>query len=422
MRIALIDTAQRKDFHQRPSYREGKPFSIALLKIGGMLKGLGHECKLFEDTLPPAGEFDEIWITTLFTYQARESAALAEKAKSRAKVVKVGGIAATLFPEYFERHGVTVHRGLLPEAEGARPDYSLLPVVPSHSVAYTSRGCVRKCSFCMVKTLEPEFIDVPDWEKMLCRGVKKVLFYDNNWLAKPIAALRRDVKKILELEKAGRISKVDFNQGLDARLLTEKKADLLASITVRPYRFAFDDMGEDGHLQRAIKLMTERGATMFSYYALYNFDDTPADFYYRIKEGSRLVEELKIEIAVIPMRYQPILEIRHQRNFTGKNWTIRKRKGAMILMTTAAAGGQISTKGGRGQTPLQEFEYWFGKDSDEFNRRIAYPKIRKWCELKKQNLRLMRLGLRAEEARSAEIQPISQENPTDKTGEEGVTA
>lgn len=422
MRIALINTAEIKEMLSRPSYHWGRPYSIALLKIGGMLKKQGHECKLFNDRLPPAGEFDEIWVTTLFTYQIRKAAALTREATNRAKVVKVGGVAASLMPEYFERHGVVVHKGLLPEAEGATPDYSLLSFVPGYSVAYTSRGCIRKCRFCMVSRLEPDFTDVPNWEKMLCKGIKKVQFYDNNWLAKPIAALKRDTTKLLKLADEGKITRIDFNQALDPRALTEKKADLLASIPVYPYRFAFDSMAIDKHFQKAIEMMVKRGCKNFNYYVLYNYYDTPADFYYRIREGARLAEELKIELPAVPMRYQPILENRYKRDFTGKHWTIRKRKGCVKMISSSAAGGHISMKGGSTFSPLQEFEYWFGKNAEEFNRRISYPKIRKWCVLKKQNLRVMRLKKRTDEARFEGKQEKSKENPTDKTEGRGITA
>ena len=305
---------------------KAKLYPLALLKLGAWQKAVGNECELFEDTLPTAGAFDEIWLTTLFTFDIPHALGIVREAKNRAGRVWVGGVSATLLPEHFEREGVEVHRGLVPEAEAFAPDYSLLGAKPQYSISHTSRGCVRKCKFCMVHRLEPEFVNRTDWERDLVPGVGKVLFYDNNWLAKKPDDLAADVAKLRGLVSAEHITKIDFNQGLDARLMTEDIADLLAGLPIRPIRFAFDGMQEDGHYQRAIEMMAARGFREFRTYVLYNFKDTPQDFYYRLRESARLAQDLKISVQSFPMRYQPILLIDGGREYTGKHWTSKKKK------------------------------------------------------------------------------------------------
>jgi len=437
MRIALVDGSPKVTLYPLP-----------LLKLGAWRKSMGDDCELFSCQLPAAGDFDEIWITTRFTYDIPFAVGMVREAKKRAKRVWVGGISATLLPEHFEREGVEVHGGLLPEAEEFAPDYSLLDEIPKYSISHTSRGCVRRCKFCMVHRLEPEFYHRPDWERDLYPTAKKLLFYDNNWTAKKRADQEEDVAKLQQLVKNGQITTIDFNQGMDASLMTEDLADLMQGLPIKPIRFAFDGMYQDGHYQRAVEMMAARGFRSFMTYVLYNFRDTPQDFYYRLRESVRLTEELSAERDSFPMRYQPILEADQGREFVGKHWTGKKKKGFMSILSSQSMSGQISAHGavvvksfpmryqpildvdsrrdyvgehwtdegkrnfrvmlsshsgsqaggglvcalggGEGMTPMQEFEYWFGKDADEFDRLLSYPKVRELMRRKKGALRMLR--------------------------------
>ena len=374
MRIALIDTAKKPTC-----------YPVALLKIGAWRQSLGDECELFTNRLPK--EADEIWLTTCFTFDIPHALGIVNEAKKRAPVVKVGGVAATLLPEYFE--GVDVHLGLIPEAELFSPDYSLLPEPPEYSITHTSRGCIRKCKFCMVSSLEPSFHN-RDWLDDLAPGAKQIRFYDNNWLVKSVDDLAHDVDLIRKLVEAGNITSVDFNQGLDCRLLTEEKADLLKGVPIRPVRFSFDGMQEDGHYQRAVRMLAERGHRSFFTYALYNFKDTPQDLYYRLRESARLMEELDIRVGSFPMRYQPILEVDVGRSHIGEHWTERKKRNLVFVMVQASKRQTVTFGGAADFLPTAEFEYWFGKDADEFDRLLSYPKIRELARRKKGALRMAR--------------------------------
>jgi hypothetical protein len=378
LRIALVD-----------SNPKSKLYPLPLLKIGAWRKSEGDECVLFRDRLPQADEFDQIWITTVFTYDIPRTLGMVREAKNRAEVVKVGGISATLLPDYFEAEGVEVHRGLIPEAEQVAPDYDLLGVMPDYSISHTSRGCIRKCKFCMVHRLEPEFSG-RDWEADLHLEAKTVLFYDNNWFGKDFDDLKADVEKLWRLIDRGQITKIDFNQGLDCRLVTEEIADLLAGLPIRPVRFAFDGMQEDGHYQRAVRMFAERGFTNFMTYVLYNFMDTLQDFYYRIRVSVELQIELGIMVQSFPMRYQPIMEIDKGRGYIGKHWSFNERRNVRILLNSMGGTGGVTAQGGKVMVPLEEFEYWFGKDADEFVRLLSYPKLRQLMERKKGALRMRR--------------------------------
>jgi hypothetical protein len=372
MRIALVDTTPKAAI-----------YPVSLLKIGAWRKTLGDVCALYSDRLPAKDTADEIWLTTCFTFDIPHSLGMVREAKNRAPVVKVGGVAATLLPQYFEKEGAEVHRGLIPEAEAMAPDYSLLPTPPEYSITHTSRGCIRKCGFCMVHRLEPEFTE-REWERDLAPGARKILFFDNNWLGKPMEHLQRDIDAIKRLAKQGRISSVDFNQGIDCRLMTEEIADMLKGVPLDPVRFAFDGMQEDGFYQRAVEMMAARGHKTFTSYVLYNFKDSPADFYYRIRESAILADKLGVTVQSFPMRYQPILEVDTSRKYVGDKWTAANRAGVMTVLNRLAKSGAIPSPHGGA---VEYFEYWWGKNADEFERLLSFPDLHKLVQRRKGNLR-----------------------------------
>jgi hypothetical protein len=65
-----------------------------------------------------------------------------------------------------------------------------------------------------------------------------------------------------------RIDYVDFNQGIDARLFTEEKANLLGKINIRPLRIAFDSWNNRKYHENAIRLSAKAGIKNFSNYIL----------------------------------------------------------------------------------------------------------------------------------------------------------
>ena len=382
MRIAIVDTM-----------RKPKVYSIASLKLGAWRRSLGDMVELFVSDLPEAGAFDEIWLSTLFTFNMARDLGLVKEALDRCSKVRAGGVSASLLTEYYEKAGAVVHVGLMPPAELCAPDYSLLPEEPDYSITHTTRGCVRKCKFCMVPKLEPEFIS-RSWVGDIHPRAGRILFYDNNWLAKDFEDLRADVKQIVQLQMTGGIQSVDFNQALDCRLLTEKIADLLQGVPIKPLRFAFDGMHEDGHYQRAIRRMVDRGFTSFVSYVLYNYMDKPADFYYRLRESVELGEELGVDVDSFPMRYQPILEVDKGRDYIGKHWTPTTKKGFMTVLNMNYITGVINSD-------REEFVYWWGNSSEEFERLLNYPKLNHLVRCKKGALRAERF-LKHQKQRRAE--------------------
>ena len=159
---------------------------------------------------------------------------------------------------------------------------------------------------------------------------------------------------------------VDFNQGLDARLIDEYKMSRLAELNLHPMRIAFDHIEQRDIYERAIRLAAKHGVRDLSNYLLYNFLDTPEDFYNRLKINIELCEELDVSIYSFPMKYCPIDDPKYFRNrdYIGRHWN-RKFIRAIQAIINATKG-----KVGRGR---EFFEKAFGKNLDEFRELLYTP-------------------------------------------------
>jgi hypothetical protein len=106
-----------------------------------------------------------------------------------------------------------------------------------------------------------------------------------------------------------------------------------------------------------------------------------------LREIAKLYVETGTSCKAFPMRYQPILDIDTGRDFTGKKWTPKKKKSFMNIIARHARTGIMCA------TNIKEFEYWFGKNADEFDRLLSYPKLRQLMARKQGALRIKRKEL-----------------------------
>jgi hypothetical protein len=258
-------------------------------------------------------------------------------------------------PEYIkEKTGIKPHVGLLRGAENCPPDYSLYPGLP-YSISFTTRGCPRNCSFCAVKKHEPEFFVKENWPRDIDITKRQIIFWDNNWLASP--NFEKDVNVLLKFRKVG-ITQIDFNQGLDCRLLDENSVNLLSQIKIRPLRLAFDNCSEDGHIQRAIQLAQKCGFKDIIVYVLYNSEDkndTPEYFYYRIDRIN------KLGALAYPMRFRPLNGANGQ--YISPNWDIKLLRGLKLTLMFYYSKGMIR----KNREALKNI---YGKNPKEFKHKL----------------------------------------------------
>jgi hypothetical protein len=309
-----------------PDYYSRYP-PLGLLKIGKMEERGWNDVRLVRGTQDTEGfEPQKVMVTSLFTFAwepVHNAIAHYHEVFPDAEIV-VGGIYATLMPEHIKNAFpyVRIHSGLIPEAEGVLPAYHLLRQVDKwkdwkKSIVFTTRGCIRKCPFCVVpkiegKMREPKFSILP----LIHPSHNEVVIWDNNFLASPYA---KDI--LVELRDGG--YRADFNQGLDARLMTEEFAGLLADIKSPSIHMAYDWTWEGPDVHRAINLLTSagyRGRDMI-FYVLHNFydfkynkGDTPADFFHRIRDLAEW------GASSYPMRFIP-LDSLTRNGFVSPLWT-----------------------------------------------------------------------------------------------------
>lgn len=163
-----------------------------------------------------------------------------------------------------------------------------------------------------------------------------------------------------------KIRYVDFNQGIDSRLINEDNIKKIARIPVRPLRIAFDHWELRDKYVRSIELAAEYGITHLSNYLLYNFKDKPIELWQRMKMNVDLCEKYNISVYSFPMKYHPITDPQYFRNrlYLGEYWN-RKFIRAIQAVLNATKG-----KIGRGKS---FFEEAFGKNEQEFNKLLYMP-------------------------------------------------
>lgn len=197
---------------------------------------------------------------------------------------------------------------------------------------------------------------------------KRGLLYVETATCEEIYAFDKTVRPLYDkfFHKSKKARYIDFNQGLDARLVTDEKMKKLSEINIRPLRIAFDHYEQRDVYISAVKKAAKYGIMELSNYLLYNFEDEPKELYYRMKINVELCEELGITIYSFPMKYHPISDpaFFKNRNYLGKHWNRKFIRAVQAVLN--------STKGKIGKG-VEFFEEAFGRDLDEFYKILWMP-------------------------------------------------
>jgi len=403
-----------------PGYKNKYP-PLGLMKLAQYHGPLGKGDQVTfikgEDQSVFGTSWDRVYVATLFTFEFGKTAAAIDFAlkvtNGDADRIFVGGIAASLMRGIFVAEprwrGIRFIQGLLDKApavslqldefseelyaddtagkpiEDLIPDYSILKQVTyKYAVhdayfVYASRGCIRTCSFCGVPKLEGGQRDT-DSITAIVKGIdalygpkKDLVLMDNN-----IVASSRFHEIIAEIRDLGFLPnakfshgrsvpvqrRVDFNQGVDARILCRDRGFLkeLATICIKPLRIAFDHLGLRGPYEQAVRIAHDVGLTEMSNYMLYNFHDSPEDLYQRMRLNVALNEELGIRIWSFPMRYQPTDQ--PDRKFVGDRWNRYQLRSMQIILQ--ATHGVVSGD-------PEFFKRAFGDTAEEFAELLRRP-------------------------------------------------
>lgn len=215
-------------------------------------------------------------LSVVFTWDLPAARQRAEVLSRQGYVVRAGGPAVVLMPKYMVD---------VADCSGT------ISALPFHNpmATFTSRGCVRTCAFCAVPHIEGGLKELDDWPV-------RPIVCDNNLLACSRGHFDRVVDRLKPL--AG----IDFNQGLDARLLTTYHAERLAELDCM-VRLAFDSVAYETQFREAYKRLRVAGfpKRRLRVYVLIGFKDTPADALYRLR-----VVHKELKLMPNPMRYQSL--------------------------------------------------------------------------------------------------------------------
>ncbi|WP_051149667.1 hypothetical protein [Flavobacterium indicum] len=166
-------------------------------------------------------------------------------------------------------------------------------------------------------------------------------------------------------DKTAKARYVDFNQGTDARYVTDELMNKMSEIPIRPLRVAFDYLGMEKQYVNAVRLAAKYDIKELSNYLLYNFKDKPEELYRRMEINIELAEELNLHIFSFPMKYIPLFgEDAKHREYVGNHWNkkyIRAIQSILNVTKGIVASGR------------NFFERAFGKDVNEFYEILHMP-------------------------------------------------
>ena len=197
-------------------------------------------------TIRYGGRFDKVYLSKVFSFTPDYDYPI------NADEIQRGGsgycISLIDGKEVFDR---SKDIPLPPEIEHIYPDYSLYPELTKDTAyGFLTRGCPRGCDFCIVGKKEGRCsVKVADLSEFW-NGQKKIVLCDPNILA------CKDWKTLLQsLIDSG--AEVDFNQGLDIRLMTEEKARMIAEMRIKEIHFAWDRYEDKDKVLPKLKLFAD---------------------------------------------------------------------------------------------------------------------------------------------------------------------
>lgn len=246
---------------------DGKNFpNLALMKISAWHKERGDSVEWYDPMF--SGHLDKVYASKVFSFTPDIDYPIdadeVEKGGSGYCISLVDG------KEVFDQ---SKNKELPYEIEHIYPDYSLYPQYTQDTAyGFLTRGCPRGCDFCIVEKKEGRCsVKVADLSEFW-RGQKKIVICDPNILA------CKDWKELLQQLIDAR-AEVDFNQGLDIRMMTEEKIEMLDQIRIKQIHFAWDRYEDKDKVLPKFRLFKEKSRKKVSshdtiVYTIVNFSTT----------------------------------------------------------------------------------------------------------------------------------------------------
>ncbi|MBA7703267.1 hypothetical protein ES703_112049 [subsurface metagenome] len=234
-----------------------KYHNLALMKLSAYHKKRGDETEFYNPLLTK--DYDKVYVSKIFTKRNINEGYIPEECT-------MGGSGFDLISRLPE------------EIEHIKPDYKLYKL--KYSLGFTTRGCIRNCGFCIVRKKEGNIKEHAEVEEFLNPRSNIVILLDNNFLALP-----SHIKKLQLFIDKGWI--MDFNQGLDIRLINEENAGLLSKVKhLKQIRFSWDLMNYEKKVKEGLKTLFKIGIKPYRImvYTLCNFNTSFEEDMYRFEE------------------------------------------------------------------------------------------------------------------------------------------
>lgn len=220
MKVGLIDV----DGHHFPN--------LALMKLSAWHKTHGDNVEWYTGI----ERYDRVYMSKVFAFTSDDLRVI------QADEVVRGGSGYKMYDQWLSN-----------EIEHICPDYSLYPMF-KEAYGFLTRGCVNNCSFCIVPIKEGVIRPHADILEFL-DGRKSAVLMDNNVISSTWGL--QQIEKIISLKL-----RVDFNQGIDCRIIAKNKsiAKLLSRVPwIRYIRMAYDSSKITEEVETAISYLKEAG-------------------------------------------------------------------------------------------------------------------------------------------------------------------
>lgn len=265
MKIGLIDV----DGHHYPN--------LPLMKLSAWHKKQGDDVRWYDPWDGLVEEYDKVYMSKVFSFTPDYDRPI------YAKEISGGGSGYCIdLVDGKEVYHKERDNDLPYEIEHIYPDYSLYPQYTDNcSYGFLTRGCPRGCGFCHVAIKEGKCsYKVADLDEFW-KGQKDIVLNDPNILA---CTDHRDLLQQLIDSKA----RVEFNQGMDARLVNDKNIDLIKAIKLKSIHFAFDRWEDKDIVEPKLRMFAEetdfnRNKGKVTVYILVNYDTELSQDLYRIE-------------------------------------------------------------------------------------------------------------------------------------------
>lgn len=274
--------------------------NLPLMKLSAWHKQQGDSVEWYQPLF--SGHMDRVYISKVFSFTPDY-----EYYIDADEVIKGGSGYCIELVDGKEIYHAERDRQLPPEIEHIYPDYSLYPEFTKDTAyGFMSRGCPRGCNFCHVAAKEGrKSYKVADLSEFW-NGHKNIVLLDPNTIACP------DWKDILQ-QLIGSGAWVDFSQGVDIRLMTEEKAEMIKHIKIKNIHFAWDRYEDKDKIVPKFKMFSELtgwGRRKMTVYVLTNFDST-------------IEQDLERIYTLRELGYWPYVMI-YDKEHTKSNDTVRK--------------------------------------------------------------------------------------------------